>query len=115
MKTLKAVWTWLKGHVVAVLLALVGILSLRWLWSWKSSEAGKLKDKLVVSEALSKVAELRGRREELAKQSETKAETIKALDAEILESKKAIVAAHKEVEGLDAAGILKAFDELGYK
>lgn len=111
---MKKAWEWIKkwgGVIGGVLLALIGF---GWLWHRKQLELGEVKDELAIAKATNNIAELRGRREEVAKQVGEKDEAVKEIDAEIAANKRAIIEAYENGEGLSDKEVERAFKEAGY-
>lgn len=109
MKWLK---TWWKALVagLAVILTTVGALFLR----RRVRRLGVLKDDLAVDESLERLAHLRGRREEVARRVGESDEQVADIDRKLAASRRAIVEAHENGDGLTDSEIEDAFASLGY-
>jgi hypothetical protein len=107
-------WAWLRrwwaGLVagVVLLLAVAGVVRRRQL------ELGKARDEAAVAEARRRMDELRARRVEVHARVDEKSEEITTLDAQILESKRQIVALHEGGDKIPDKQLDDAFAQLGY-
>lgn len=111
---MKKAWAWIKKWGAAIASALLVLVGFGWLWHKKKLELGEVKDELAIAKATKNIAELRGRREEVARQVGEKDEAVKAIDEELAANKRAIIEAYENGEGLSDKEVERAFDAAGY-
>ncbi len=101
-------WKWLLaglGALFAILTAGIIIHQRRRL--------GRVKDELVVSEALKEVEKLRAVRAEIVDRVGEKDEAIAVIDEQLAENKRKIIEAHEGGENLSDEEVLEEFAQLG--
>lgn len=111
---MKKAWEWLKRWGAALFGGLLVLVGAGWLWNRKAKELGRVRDELAVASAKKEIARLQGRREEIARQSDAKAEDIMGVDREIAANKRKLVEAHENGHGLSEEEVERAFARLGY-
>lgn len=114
MAWLKTAWAWLRAHAWPIVVSLIAALGMGLLWQHHKRKLGSLKDLVEVEKAQREIAALKARREALLERAEEKQTEIVVIDERIAEHKRAIVAAHEEVDALDDDQIADAFARLGY-
>jgi hypothetical protein len=87
---MKKAWTWLKKAGVWIALALLGLISMGWLWRRQKSKLGRLEDQLAVEKGVSQVKALQAERTVLKEQDADTAEEMARLDEKIAESRREI-------------------------
>jgi hypothetical protein len=115
MDKLKKAWVWIREWSWALLLAVFALVGAGWAVRRKHIEAGAVRDALAVERAQRKIAELRGRRDQLLAELPRDHALVRAIDDELDENKREIVEAHEGLsEGLSDEEVADAFRRLGY-
>jgi hypothetical protein len=107
-------WAKLKQWGLAIASLLLVVLGAGWLWRRYKGELGRVKDKLAVKEALTKVAELRATRAQIVERVGEQDEAIEGLDNRITEQKRRVVRAHELGSSVPEDQIADAFEKAGY-
>lgn len=112
MAVLLKIWSWLKGNALAVVSVIAAIAVSIVFWQRQRQKIGSLKDAVAIEKAKTKISANTAKKEIYKASAENTEVEEKALDAEILASKRTVVALKTKAEALSDTEVEDAFSRL---
>jgi hypothetical protein len=114
MDWIRKATAWTKRNALALVGGLLAVLGALFWWSRNRDRVESFWDALIVERSRREIAVLEERRRALTESADARAEEVKAVEAKILENKRAAVSVRHEAQVMSDAEVLVAFDRLGY-